>query len=107
MGGLLSPVLLDTGRISVDQPDAGHDQTDVHHFTKPDEIELMYDPHLNCFYDPVTCKYYELLQSDKLASFCCAILYPTCGYNGTLQKYVAIVSQSFVWRLTAAYLQNG
>lgn len=26
------------------------------------ELELMYDPQLNCFYDPVTCKYYELIQ---------------------------------------------
>ena len=27
-----------------------------------DELELMYDPQLNCFYDPQTCKYYELVQ---------------------------------------------
>ena len=27
-----------------------------------EEVELMYDPQLNCFYDPHTCKYYELAQ---------------------------------------------
>ena len=26
------------------------------------ELELMYDPQLNCFYDPNTYKYYELIQ---------------------------------------------
>ena len=25
-----------------------------------DEVELMYDPTLECFYDPKTCKYYVL-----------------------------------------------
>lgn len=25
-----------------------------------EELELLYDPQLNCFYDPVTFKYYEL-----------------------------------------------
>ena len=51
MGGLLSPVLLDTGHST------GIEQTD---HAKADELELMYDPQLNCFYDPITCKYYEL-----------------------------------------------
>lgn len=60
MGGLLSPALLDTG--SMDQPDVGC--TQASELNAPDEIGLMYDPHLNCFYDPITCKYYELLQSD-------------------------------------------
>ena len=50
---MLSPALLDTGQQSV-----GVEQTD----TKQEELELMYDPELNCFYDPITCKYYELLQ---------------------------------------------
>ena len=27
---------------------------------KDDEVELMYDTTLNCFYDPKTCKYYVL-----------------------------------------------
>ena len=27
-----------------------------------EELELMYDPQLNCYYDPVTYKYYELAQ---------------------------------------------
>ena len=27
-----------------------------------DELELVYDPDLNCFYDPNTEKYYELAQ---------------------------------------------
>ena len=27
---------------------------------KDDEVELMYDATLNCFYDPKTCKYYVL-----------------------------------------------
>ena len=58
---MLSPALLDTGRQEaigqVDEPDNPHNP-------KADELELMYDPQLNCFYDPVTCKYYELIQSD-------------------------------------------
>ncbi|KAK3579069.1 hypothetical protein CHS0354_029929 [Potamilus streckersoni] len=28
--------------------------------TEEDELDLLYDPCLNCYYDPVTCKYYEL-----------------------------------------------
>lgn len=26
-----------------------------------EELDLMYDPCLNCYYDPNTCKYYELI----------------------------------------------
>lgn len=26
-----------------------------------DELDLLYDPILNCYFDPVTCKYYELI----------------------------------------------
>ena len=26
------------------------------------ELELVYDPQLNCYFDPVTQKYYELVQ---------------------------------------------
>lgn len=55
MGGMLSPALLETG-IGTESIDAEAQST------KPDELELMYDPQLNCFYDPVTCKYYELMQ---------------------------------------------
>lgn len=57
MGGMLSPALLDTGQQVIEEPDNPHN-------SKADELELMYDPQLNCFYDPVTCKYYELIQSD-------------------------------------------
>lgn len=67
MGGLLSPPLLDSGRIATPiTEDYGHKHTVDDHsgVSKEEEIELMYDPHLNCFYDPITCKYYELLQSD-------------------------------------------
>ena len=27
---------------------------------KEEELDLLYDPVLNCYYDPQTCKYYEL-----------------------------------------------
>lgn len=63
MGGMLSPALLDTGQ-QVHTVVAGVEETDNGHSTKPDEMELMYDPQLNCFYDPLTCKYYELIQPD-------------------------------------------
>jgi len=33
---------------------AGRSQAD-------EELDLLYDPQLQCFYDPVTCKYYKLL----------------------------------------------
>lgn len=56
---MLSPALLDTGQEVIEETDTAGD-----HSTKADELELMYDPQLNCFYDPVTCKYYELVQSD-------------------------------------------
>ena len=26
-----------------------------------DELDLLYDPVLNCYFDPKTCKYYELV----------------------------------------------
>lgn len=58
MGGMLSPALLHTGGENI-----GTESIDAEaQSTKPDELELMYDPQLNCFYDPVTCKYYELMQ---------------------------------------------
>lgn len=50
MGGMLSPALQNTAPV---------EDTD----TRPEELELMYDPQLNCFYDPFTCKYYELVQN--------------------------------------------
>lgn len=64
MGGVLSPALLDTGHLETahsshpSHPSQQLEQTDT---DKPDELELMYDPQLNCFYDPVTYKYYELI----------------------------------------------
>lgn len=59
MGGILSPALLDTGHHDLQQHRRESDCEEVDN-GPPDEIELMYDPQLNCFYDPVTCKYYEL-----------------------------------------------
>lgn len=68
MGGMLSPALLDSGHQGQQLREANtsasdEDEVDNGHPSKLDEIELMYDPQLNCFYDPLTCKYYEL-QSD-------------------------------------------
>ena len=28
--------------------------------TEDEELDLLYDQQLNCYYDPKTCKYYEL-----------------------------------------------
>lgn len=64
MGGMLSPALLDTGHQAQLHTQPDEDEVDSGHPSKLDEIELMYDPQLNCFYDPLTCKYYELVQSD-------------------------------------------
>jgi hypothetical protein len=50
MGGALSPELQD-GPVLADQSN-GSDE----------ELELMYDPQLRCFFDPQTHKYYELIQ---------------------------------------------
>lgn len=55
MGGALSPTigtLTDQSDLGVEEGWRGNE----------DELELMYDPQLNCFYDPHTCKYYELIQ---------------------------------------------
>lgn len=49
MGGALSPE--QDQPVLVDQSN----QSD-------EELELMYDPQLRCFFDPVTHKYYELIQ---------------------------------------------
>ncbi len=57
MGGLLSPALLKTMTTETEECDAGG-------VVRPEELELMYDPQLNCFYDPITCKYYELIHTD-------------------------------------------
>ena len=34
----------------------GHLETD-----EEDELDLLFDPVLNCYFDPKTCKYYELV----------------------------------------------
>lgn len=62
MGGLLSPALLDTGHHDLEHGES--EAVDDGHPTTLDEMELIYDPQLNCFYDPLTSKYYELVQSD-------------------------------------------
>lgn len=57
MGGTLSPAM----ETLTDQSDL--DMEGVwQEGGEEEEVELMYDPHLNCFYDPHTCKYYELVQ---------------------------------------------
>ncbi len=56
MGGMLSPL---SGTLT-EEPDFVSDP--VKTTTQGEELELMYDPQLNCFYDPVTGKYYELAQ---------------------------------------------
>ncbi len=28
-----------------------------------EELDLLFDPVLNCYFDPKTCKYYELIMS--------------------------------------------
>ena len=53
---MLSPMM---GTLT-DQPDFPVDA--VEPSNEGEEVELMYDPQLNCFYDPVTFKYYELAQ---------------------------------------------
>ena len=64
MGGMLSPVPVE----SMESLEPGLQGKDVEERAgqlgekETDELELMYDPQLNCFYDPNTCKYYELVQ---------------------------------------------
>lgn len=36
------------------------DESEVQEEEPHDELDLMYDPMLNCYYDPKTNKYYEL-----------------------------------------------
>lgn len=59
MGGALSPA------VGTLQPANQSDPTLAKGWRegpeKEEELELMYDPQLNCFYDPHTCKYYELI----------------------------------------------
>lgn len=55
MGGALSPIMSDP---SVNQFDPLLNQS----VQSEDELELMYDPQLKCFFDPKTHKYYELIQ---------------------------------------------
>lgn len=58
MGGTLTPALANT---LTEQPDFPSDVAgDVK--DNDQELDLMYDSQLNCFYDPVTNKYYELVQ---------------------------------------------
>lgn len=56
MGGMLSPLM---GTLT-DEPDFAVDPAKSR--AEGEELELMYDPQLNCFYDPNTGKYYELAQ---------------------------------------------
>ena len=56
MGGTLSPTL---GTLT---EQSGLTVAEGWRESAEDELELMYDPQLNCFYDPHTCKYYELAQ---------------------------------------------
>ncbi len=56
MGGMLSPL---SGTLT-EETDFVRDREKA--TTEGEELELMYDPQLNCFYDPVTGKYYELAQ---------------------------------------------
>ena len=58
MGGTLTPALANT---LTEQPDFLSDVPgDVK--SNDQELDLMYDSQLNCFYDPATNKYYELVQ---------------------------------------------
>ena len=52
MGGTVNPVEIPPN-ISLATPTDG----------LSDEVELLYDPDLNCFYDPIQNKYYELKNS--------------------------------------------
>ena len=56
MGGTLSPTV---GTLT---EQSGPGVAEAWQEGAEDELELMYDPQLNCFYDPHTCKYYELAQ---------------------------------------------
>lgn len=58
MGGTLSPVV---GTLT-DQSDLDMEGVWQEGGEEEEEVELMYDPQLNCFYDPHTSKYYELVQ---------------------------------------------
>lgn len=67
MGGMLSPL---SGTLT-EEPDFVTDPITIDNKTARattttelggEELELMYDPQLNCFFDPVTGKYYELTQ---------------------------------------------
>ncbi len=72
MGGMLSPAPPLEGEASepplrypqddATEGEAGGAVDKVRSGAGVAELELMYDPQLNCFYDPITCKYYELIQ---------------------------------------------
>lgn len=68
MGGMLSPAVLDGFGVPgvEDQDGEGgvRGKEAKGEGVGTEELELMYDPQLNCFYDPVTYKYYELIQPD-------------------------------------------
>ena len=53
MGGALSPELQDEP-VLADRSNQSNGSDE--------ELELMYDPQLRCFFDPQTHKYYELIQ---------------------------------------------
>ena len=55
MGGATSPAIGGTMEVG--------SKCDVQEGWSGDqELELVYDPQLNCYFDPVTQKYYELVQ---------------------------------------------
>ena len=70
MGGMLSPALVgcvaalgDPGTTLRQKDGRGSDGGGGGEVGgQNDDLELMYDPQLNCFYDPTTYKYYELIQ---------------------------------------------
>ncbi|XP_062522796.1 protein CFAP20DC-like [Corticium candelabrum] len=68
MGGMLSPPIplqqpSDEHQLEDDQPEANGNTSESDNADNTDseeELEVLYDPCLNCYYDPKTHKYYEL-----------------------------------------------
>ena len=63
MGGSMSPVMeMDIGGGGGGGGGESWQEEEGERGGDVDELELVYDSQLNCFYDPFTSKYYELIQ---------------------------------------------
>lgn len=58
MGGAISPTIGRTTEVSCVQAQQGEVKEG---WSGDQELELVYDAQLNCYFDPITHKYYELV----------------------------------------------